>query len=188
MVSRPAERFIGDPSPAGIAIDPAAFRVGPPIAGFLGRARLPDVTVVRRFAPGAVRFEFSIKHSVSSRGSRLAAFLGLLANDGRGLGDRRFFGGCCGRSAFAIGQRLLTRFEIRLVLREALLLVLQPFRGETFLDLPLDLDPLLLFGLLLLARNKKRQRSDERQNGKLLHGVVRQGGFLVIRTKAPPGP
>src|SRR6185369_9296296 len=45
VISRPAKFLVRDPGPAGVAVGPAAFSVGPPIAGTLGLARLPDVTV-----------------------------------------------------------------------------------------------------------------------------------------------
>jgi hypothetical protein len=83
-------------------------------------------------------------------------------------------------------ERFLARLEIRLLLRETLLLILQAFRGHAFLHLPLHLGLPFLFGLLFLARNKNRQSSDERQNDELLHGVVRQGWLLVIRIKLWP--
>jgi hypothetical protein len=37
--------------------------------------------------------------------------------------------------------------------------------------------------LLFLAGDEKRQGSDQRENGKLLHGLFRQGHYRVIRTK-----
>jgi hypothetical protein len=37
--------------------------------------------------------------------------------------------------------------------------------------------------LLFLAGNEKRQGGDQRENGKLLHGLFRQGHYRVIRTK-----
>jgi hypothetical protein len=37
--------------------------------------------------------------------------------------------------------------------------------------------------LLFLAGDKKRQSGDQRENGKLLHGLFRQGHYRVIRTK-----
>jgi hypothetical protein len=87
-----------------------------------------------------------------------------------------------------ISHGLLTRLERGLLLGETLLLVLEAFGRHPLLHLPLDLGSLFFLSLLLLARNEKRQGGDERQNGKLLHGVVRQGWFLVIRTKTALRP
>jgi hypothetical protein len=60
-----------------------------------------------------------------------------------------------------------------LLLRDPLLVGCHSFRGQAVLHLALDLGFSFLFGLLFLAGNKKRQGNDERENGKLLHGVVR---------------
>lgn len=194
VISRPAERLIGDPGPTRIAINPAALCVRTPVARFLRLARLPDVTVIRRFAPRAVRFQFSIKHPVrrsrSSLGSGLGARLGIrfgsLFDSGLGRGDRFFSNRRLCRSTLLGRQRFLARLEIRLLLCETLLLILQAFRGHPFLHLPLHFRFPFLFGLLFLARNKNRQSGDKRQNDELLHGVVRQGWLLVIRIKLWP--
>jgi hypothetical protein len=130
-----------------------------------------------------VRLEFAIKHSVSRGRSRFWS----LANRLRfGLSDR-FLGGR-GSGSFPVGQRFFAGLERSLLRGEALLLILEPFGGQTLLHLPLHFDSLFFLGLLLLAGNEKRQGSDERQNGKLLHGVIRQGWFLVIRTKTACRP
>ena len=60
-----------------------------------------------------------------------------------------------------------------LFLRETLLLRIHAFRREAILHLPLDLGLSFLFGLLFLAGDEKRQGGDQRENGKLLHGLVR---------------
>lgn len=189
MISRPAKRLIGNPGPAGVAINPTPLRIRPPVPRFFGHARLPDETVIRRFPPSAVRLEFLVKDAVgcSRFRARFSSRLRSLARDdlGRSRG-RRFRGRLRGR--FFIRQRFLPRFQISLLLREALFLIGLAFARETFLHLAFNFRFLLLFGLLLLAGNKKCQGCDERQNGKLLHGVVRQGWFLVIRTKVLPGP
>jgi hypothetical protein len=63
MISGPAKPFLRDPGPTRIRVDPVAIRVGTPISG-TGFARLPDVSVVARLQPGAVRFQPGIKQIV----------------------------------------------------------------------------------------------------------------------------
>jgi hypothetical protein len=101
---------------------------------------------------------------------------------GIGRGDR-FFGD---RRLRWRRQRFLAGLKIRLLLRETLLLILQALRGHPLLHLSLHFGFPFLLGLLFLARNKKRQSSDERQNDELLHGVVRQESLVVIRIKLCP--
>jgi hypothetical protein len=136
-----------------------------------------------------VRLEFAVKHSVGSGRASFAARFRPLANRGLGLGfgSCQFLGWRRG-GILPIRQRFLARLQRGLFLLKTLLLVLEPFRGQTFLHLPLHFGSLFFLSRLLLARNKKSQGGDERQNGKLLHGVVRQGWFLVIRTKTAPRP
>jgi hypothetical protein len=119
-------------------------------------------------------------------GTRLRGRFGSLLESGVGHGRNRFLGKRLRCRTLLGRERFLARLEIRLLLRETLLLILQAFRGHTFLHLPLHLGLPFLFGLLFLARNKNRQSSDERQNDELLHGVVRQGWLLVIRIKLWP--
>jgi hypothetical protein len=119
-------------------------------------------------------------------GARLSGRFGWLSDPGSDRGDRFFGKSRLLWRTLLGGQRFLARFEIRLLLRETLLLILEALRGHTFLHLPLHLGLPFLFGLLFLARDKKRQSSDERQNDELLHGVVRQGWLLVIRIKLWP--
>src|SRR5437588_323992 len=56
---------------------------GPPVTTRLGFGRLPDVTVIFRFPPFAVRIEFLVKHSVGrGRASlRTASSVSLVRND-----------------------------------------------------------------------------------------------------------
>jgi hypothetical protein len=89
--------------------------------------------------------------------------------------------GCRSGGCFSIGDRFLTRLESGLVLREALLLGFHALGSDTILNLALYLRPSFLFGLLFLAGNEKGQGSDQRENGKLLHDVIRQGWCRVIR-------
>ncbi|MEN3370133.1 MAG: hypothetical protein V7609_2276 [Verrucomicrobiota bacterium] len=185
VISRPAKGLVRNPGPTGIGISPMAIRVRSP-ARFFGLARLPDVTVVRRFSPGTVRLELLVKRAVGC--SRFVPGFGsrfrLLARDSL----RRSHGWCnrCGRRFF-IRQRFLPRFQISLLLREALLLVGLAFRRETFLHLAFDFRFFLLLGLLLLAGNKKCERSDKRENTKFLHGEIRHGWLWVIRSKTDHG-
>jgi hypothetical protein len=82
MVGGPAKRLVGDPGPSRVAVSPAAFGVGPPIAGPLCLAWLPDIPVFVCLPPIAMVLELLVKHSVGRRGAlRRAAFLALL-NDG----------------------------------------------------------------------------------------------------------
>lgn len=165
------------------------FRVGPPVPRLLRHARLPDVAVIFRLPPFAVGFEIAIKHSVSSGRSRFTATFGSVASGRRGLGGGCFlFGRGRVRATFTIGQGLLARLQRGFLLGQTLLLVFEPLRGHPLLNLALDFSSLFLLGLLLLARDEKRQGGDERENGKLLHGVVRQGWFLVIRSKTACRP
>jgi hypothetical protein len=161
MISRPAERLIRHPGPAGIAVNPATFGVGPPVARLLRFAWLPDVTVVSRLAPFAVGIELFIEHSVSGCGWFLRASFRFFG-DHRGRCSRgRFLGGRrCRRRGFPVGDRFFARFESGLVLREALLLSFHALGSETILDLPLHLRFAFFFGLLFLAGNEKRQGSD----------------------------
>lgn len=183
MISRPAERLVGNPGPASIAINPATFGVGAPVARLFRLARLPDVAVVVRLAPFAVGIELLIKHSVGSGGSFFCARFGSLGNDRHGGRDRCRLGhngvGC----GFSIRKSFFARLEIGLLLRETLLLGFYSFGGETILHLPLHLGLSFLFGLLFLAGDEKRQGDDQRENGKLLHGLFRPAHYRVIRTK-----
>ena len=183
VIGRPAKRLVGNPGPPSVAIDPATFGVRPPVARLFRFARLPDVTVIARLAPLAVGIELLVKHSVSRGGSFFGASFGSFGNNRRGRrGDRLFHRRrrrSCG--GFPISQRFLTCRETGLILRETLFLRLHSLGGETILHLPLDLGLSFFFGLLFLAGNEKRQGSDQRENGKLLHGVVRQGWCWVIR-------
>jgi hypothetical protein len=71
-----------------------------------------------------------------------------------------------------VGQRLFPGFERRFLLGQALLLGIEAFRRQAILDLALDFGLTFLFGLLFLAGKEKGQGSEQRENGKLLHGVV----------------
>lgn len=179
MIGGPTKRLIGNPSPTGVAINPAAFGVGPPIARLFGLARLPDVAVFARLSPFAVRLEFLVKHSVGGRGPFLRPRLGSLGHHGlrRLLHWRR----TRRRDRFPIRDRFFARLQLRLLLGQTLLLRLQAFRSQTVLHLSLDLGFFLFFGLLFLAGNKKGQGSDEREKRKLLHGVIRHRWCLLIR-------
>ena len=184
MVGSPTESLVRNPGPASVGINPASFGVRTPVARFLRDARLPDVTVIGCFAPGSVRFELPIKHSIGSSRTGFGARFGSIANRARSCHGGGLLRRRPGSRTLPVGQRFFTRLQSRLVLRETLLFILDAFGGQTFLHLPLHFDSFLFFSLWLLARNKKRQRSDERQNGELLHGVVRQGWFLLIRIKS----
>ncbi|MEY2482158.1 MAG: hypothetical protein QOK24_686 [Verrucomicrobiota bacterium] len=174
VISRPAKRLVGNPGPAGVRISPTAIRIRSPPLRFFSHARLVDVTVIRSFPPRTVRLEFLVKEPVGCGRfrARFGSRFGLLASNafhrslrGRHRGSCRFF----------VSQRFLARFQIGLLLRETLLLIGLPFRRETVLHLAFDFRFFLLFGLLLLAGNKKCERSDERENTKLLHGEIRHG-------------
>jgi len=181
VIRGPAERFVGNPGPAGVAIHPAAFGVRPPIARFFCYARLPDIAVLVSLPPITIRIEFLIKHSI--RGGRASLrprfgwfHLGQNLRRGRGFRDGRV-----GRS-LPVGERLFARGEIGLLLRQPLLVRIEPLGCEPVLDLAFNLGFSFLLGLLFLARNENSQRGDERENGELLHGVIRQGDHQVIRT------
>jgi len=66
MIRCPTERFFGDPSPAGVGVNPATVRVGMPAARTFRFTRLPHISVIRCFAPIAVAFEFRIKNVVAA--------------------------------------------------------------------------------------------------------------------------
>ncbi|MEY2578110.1 MAG: hypothetical protein QOI49_934 [Verrucomicrobiota bacterium] len=183
MISRPAERFVRNPGPTGVAINPAPFGVRTPVARLFRLARLPDVAVIVRLAPFAVGIELLIKHSVGSGGSFFRAGFSSFADhrgSGRDSGWLRHNGIGCG---FLVRDSFFPLLDVSLLLRETLLLRVQAFGSETILHLPLDLGLSFLFGLLFLAGNEKRQGGDQRENGKLLHGLFRQGHYRVIRTK-----
>jgi hypothetical protein len=119
--------------------------------------------------------ELLIKHAVSGGRAFFRPGFGSFGND---PGPRRggwFLGRCSRRGRFSIGKRLFASIESGLLLGETLLIGVHSFRGQTILHLPLDLRLSFLFGLLFLAGNEKGQGSDQRENGKLLHGVIRQG-------------
>src|SRR5437588_8608088 len=83
VIGRPTEPFVRHPGPAGIAVNPAALGIRPPVARRLGFARLPNVTVIFRFPPFAVRIQFLVKHSVG-RGRtslRTTSSVSLVRND-----------------------------------------------------------------------------------------------------------
>ena len=46
VIGGPAKRFLRDPGPTGIGVNPAAKGIGTPVARFQGHARLPDVSVI----------------------------------------------------------------------------------------------------------------------------------------------
>jgi hypothetical protein len=192
VVSRPPKRLLGNPRPAGVAINPAAFGIGPPIAGLFCLTRLPDVTVIARFAPLAVGIELLIKHPVSSRGSFFRPGFGSFVNNRPPWRGNRRFGACrCCRRRFAISDRFFSRVKISLILRETLFLGFHSLRGQTVLHLALDLRFSFLFSLLFLTGNKKRQGSDQRENGKLLHsGLDTDNAGLfdeIVRPISRPG-
>jgi hypothetical protein len=70
-----------------------------------------------------------------------------------------------------------------LLLREALLVRFHSLCRQTILHLTLNLGFALLLSRLLLTRNENGQRGQQRENGELLHGVVRQDDGRVIRIK-----
>jgi hypothetical protein len=86
-------------------------------------------------------------------------------------------------SSLFLRQRLFTGLQIGLLLRETLFFVCLSLDRETLLHLAFNVSPLLFFGLLLLAGNKKRERRDQRQNAKLFHCEVRPEWSFVIRRK-----
>lgn len=195
MISRPSKWLFGDPGPTGVRVDPSTVGIGPPVA-LLSLARLPDVSVIRGFAPVAVRFQFPIKSAVGSRRARFGS-IASSSNSLRRLG-RRFdhrFGRCLSRDisrggggSLFIRQRLFAGRQLCLLLRETLFLVRLSLDRETLLHLAFYFRLFFFLGLLLLAGNKKRESRDERQNAKLFHCEVRPGWFFVIRRKLRRGP
>jgi hypothetical protein len=174
VISRPTEFLVRYPRPAGIAVNPAAFGVRTPITGRFGFARLPDVTVIARLPPFAVRVELLVKHSIGSGRLRFGARIAI-----RCFGNDLFALGCGRRFSYrrtrrlAIGHSVLARFLTGTLVFEPLLFRVRAFRGEAVLHLAFDFGFSFLFSLLFLAGNKKRQGSEQRENGELLHGVVR---------------
>src|SRR6266513_439739 len=186
VIGRPPKRFVRDPRPTGIAVNPVAFRVRPPIARALRFARLENVTVVLRFSPFTVGIELLVKHSVGRSRTRfgtafsIASFgdnffrwrSGWFFDDGRRA--RR-------RGDFSISEGFLARCEFCLLFCDGILVRGQAFRREPVLYLAFDFGFSFLFGRLLLTGNKNRQGRDQRENGKLLHVVVRPSAAWVIR-------
>ena len=181
VIRGPAVWFVRHPGPACVGINPATIRVGSPTAGSLGFARLPDVTVVRRFPPRAVRFQLPVKRAVriarASFGSlhRFTSFRSVPRRP-RGRFSHRCFrhGRCCRRSrSFFFSHRFFARLEIGLLLGKTFCFVGLPLSREPLLHLTLDFG--LLFGLRLrfLAGNKKCERCDDWENAKLFHCGIR---------------
>jgi hypothetical protein len=178
VIGRPTKSLVRDPCPAGVGINPMALGVGTPIARRFRFARLPDVTIFARFPPIAVRIEFLVKHSVGRGRARLrtCAAVGsfghrfFFSGSGRSFFDRRRASGRCG---FPISQRFLARVQLGLLFRQLFLVGRRLFRGEAILDLAFDLSFSFFFGLLLLTGDEKGQGNEQRENGELLHGVVR---------------
>lgn len=172
MIGGPAKWLVRDPGPASVRINPASFGVRPPTTRFLGFARLPDETVLGRFAPRAVRLEFAIKGAVRSGRARFRSFAGPTCCCRRSLRGFRglFRGDGRGGGTFLIRERFLASFQLCLLLGEALLFLRLPFGREALLHLALDLCFLFLFGLRLVAGNTKGESSDE--NTKLFHGEI----------------
>lgn len=81
MVGGPAERLIGHPGPSGVAVNPAPFGVGPPVAGLFRFTRLPDVAIIIRFPPFAVLVELLVKHSIGRGRPFLCPGFGWLTLD-----------------------------------------------------------------------------------------------------------
>ena len=65
MIGGPTKRFLGNPRPTGVSVNPAPLGIRMPIAGRFCLARLPDVSVIRCLAPVAVRFELRVKRVVA---------------------------------------------------------------------------------------------------------------------------
>jgi len=184
VISCPAEGLIRDPRPTGIAINPVAFRVGPPIARVLGVARLEHIAVLLRFSPFAVGIELFVKHSVGRRGTRFGTITSFGDNFFRWRSGGRFFEHrrrARRRGGFSISQCFLARVQFGLLFRDLFLVRRRLFHGESFLHLAFDFGFSFLFGLLFLTGNKKRQGCDQRENEILLHDVIRPFTSWVIR-------
>jgi hypothetical protein len=185
VISRPTERLVGNPGPTGVAVSPAALCVRTPVARRFRFPGLPDVAVIAGLAPFAVGIELLVKHSVGLCGTflglRIAALSHVLRGRGFLLRDRSVDGLCiCG---LTLGNCLLARIQSRTLVSYTLFFRVRAFGGETILDLPLDLGLPFFFGLLFLARNKNGQCGEERDEAKLLHGVIRQGWLRLIRSE-----
>jgi hypothetical protein len=85
------------------------------------------------------------------------------------------------RRSFAISQRLFARIQLGLLFRDLFFVSGRLFRRKPVLHLAFDLGFSFLFSLLFLAGNKYCQSGEQRENGELLHGVVRPGCVWVIR-------
>ena len=146
---------------------------------------MPDVTVIAGLAPFAVGIELLVKHSVGLGGTFLGLRIATLSHVLRDLGfllRHRGVGGwrICG---LALCNCLFARIQGRTLVSHALPFRVRAFGGETILDLPLDFGLSFFFGLLFLTRTKNGQGGEERDEAKLLHGVIRQGWQRLIRSE-----
>jgi len=66
VVRCPTERLFGDPCPTCLGVDPAPVRVGTPLSRAFGRPWLENISVIRGFAPVAVRIKLRIKRAAGS--------------------------------------------------------------------------------------------------------------------------
>ena len=109
VIRRPAKWLVRNPGPAGVAVGPAAFGIGTPVARRFRFTRLPYVTVIIRLQPFAVRFEFFVKHSVGGGGTLFGPRFRFLGHflDWSCFLDRS---GARLRHHLLLGQGLLTRF------------------------------------------------------------------------------
>ena len=184
MIRGPAEWLVRHPGPACVGINPATICVGSPTASSLGFAWLPDITVVRRFPPRAVRFQLPVKCAVriarASFGSihRFTSFRSVPRRLRHRFSHRCFrhsgrLGWCCRRRSFFFSDCFFTRLDIGLLLGKTFCFVGLPLSRESLLHLALDFG--LLFGLRLrfLAGNKKCERCDDWENAKLFHCGIR---------------
>ena len=184
VIRSPAEWLVRHPSPARVGINPATICVGSPTPSSLGFAWLPDITVVRRFPPRAVRFQLPVKCAVriarASFGSihRFTSFRSVPRRPHRCFSHRCFrhggrFGWCCRRRSFFFSDRFFTRLEIGLLLDKTFCFVGLPLSRKPLLHLTLDFGLLLGLRLRFLAGNKKCERCDDRENAKLFHCGIR---------------
>ena len=61
VIRGPAEWLLGDPSPAGVGVNPATVRVRTPTSRAFCFARLPNIAVITCLQPCAMRLELGIK-------------------------------------------------------------------------------------------------------------------------------
>src|SRR5262249_46522662 len=61
VISGPAKCLFGNPGPTGIGVNPAPIRIWPPTARAFRLTRLPNVTIIARLDPRAVRLKFVVK-------------------------------------------------------------------------------------------------------------------------------